>query len=580
MDVRRLLDDLAGVAAREVTAWTGAGLSVEGPSSLPTGKELTQRIFDAFFLPGTLDTIEALHRAIGSIDQPICPDLPPSIDPRPPRLETVLGVAARVHGAQAIDQSIPDVADAEPNRLHRFFARHLALGGGHLTANFDRCIERAAGTATWPAPNLLHFHGAVGGGDELGATLARIEKGFPLDVATRFLTLLTSRPLVLVAGYSGSDFFDVNAAIAALPPNALRGHHVIWLSHSAHTPHVIVPRPEDPALTLFDILRARGAELTVLCGPTDFLLRRLADQWGLPPLGSPAPRAPVRPSIPSDDTKRPEASFHLYLDVGLIGEVRSLLPTVAPALPAEQVRAVTSAVLWEAGRWNEVRRLWWRARPRTDITRVERIGASLWVQGRYMPALLWLDRYRRRVGGPARKTLAETEGRVLEHMLRTPDLRWLARRLVPTVLTELGHADQSSGIHLYRRRSDLTTSLAGASRPPHHALTSSEWFGQAGNVLAWINYRHRVYRDSYQEGGDTDELRWNYRELQQHYRAAGSTSGAARVHLLPGAHRVFSVWEVVASVCSLQYGWWQRVRIVANRVLRPQFSGRSSASRW
>ncbi|MGK8559372.1 hypothetical protein [Nocardia gipuzkoensis] len=571
MDVRRLLDDLVGVQPGEVTALTGAGLSVEGPASLPTGAELTERIFEAFFLPGTLDAIRALHGAVGLIDQPICPELPRSTDPRLPRLETVLGVAARVHGPQAVEASIPDVTGADPNRLHRFFARHLALGGGHLTANFDRCVERAAGTVTWPERDLLHFHGAAGSGDELGATLARIEKGFPLDLATRFLTLLTSRPFVLVAGYSGSDFFDVDAAIAGLPPNALRGHRVIWLSHSAHAPHVIAPPPADPALNLFDILRTQGAELTVLCGPTDFLLHHLADQWGMPPLGPPVPRAPVAPSIPSDEAERPEASFRLYLDVGLIGEVRSLLPAVAPGLPAEQVRSVTSAVLWEAGRWNEVRRLWWRARPRSDSDRVERVGASLWVQGRYLPALLWLDWHRRRVGGPARKMLAETEGRVLEHMLRTPDLRWLARRIVPTVLAELGQADQDSGVHLYRRRADLTTSLAaaaGASRPPHHALTSSEWFGQAGNVLAWINYRHRVYRDSYQDGGDTEELRRSYLELQQRYRSAGSTSGVARVHLLPGAHRVFSVGEAVAGVFSLQYGWWQRVRIVAYHVLR------------
>ncbi|WP_157170762.1 hypothetical protein [Nocardia araoensis] len=569
-DVRRLLDELASVRPHDVTALTGAGLSVEGPCSLPTGAELTQRVFDAFFLPGTLERIRLLHGAVGLIDQPVCPDLPRSTEPRLPRLETVLGVAARVYGPRAIEDSIPDVARAEPNRLHRFFARHLALGGGHLTANFDRCVELAAGTATWPPENLLHFHGAAGGGDELGATLARIEKGFPPDTAAEFRTLLTSRPVVVIAGYSGSDFFDVNVAIEEMPPNALRGHRVVWLWHSTHRPHVVVPPSDASGLSLFDILRARGAELTVLCGPTDFLLRRLADQWGMPPLGSSAPRAPATPSIACDDTKRPEASFHLYLDVGLIGEVESMLPALAPALPADQFRAITSAVLWEAGRWNDVRRLWWRA-PRRDSNRLERVGASLWVQGRFLPALCWLDWHRRRTGGPARTMLAETQGRVLEHMLRTPDLRWLARRIVPTVLAELGQAEQSSGVNLYRRHADLTTSLAaaaGASRPPNHALASSEWFGQAGNVLAWINYRHRICRDSYDDSIRVVELRRRYSELQQHYRAAGSASGVVRIHLLPGAHRVFTLGEVVAGVFCLQFGWWQRVRVVAYHVLQ------------
>jgi hypothetical protein len=188
-----------------------------------------------------------------------------------------------------------------------------------------------------------------------------------------------------------------------------------------------------------------------------------------------------------------------------------------------------------------------------------------------VPALVWLSWHRRRAAGADRITLAETEGRVLEHMLRTPELRWLARRLVPGVLTEIGSADQKAGVHRFRTRSDLVDSLRaslGGQRDPHHARTSSEWFGQAGNMLAWISYQHRRLRDTYRDDEPTDALRTRYLALQLRFLTVGSRAGATRAHLLPGAHRVFTVREVVAGVLSLQYGWWHRFRIVSRHVVQ------------
>lgn len=44
--------------------------------------------------------------------------------------------------------------------------------------------------------------------------------------------------------------------------------------------------------------------------------------------------------------------------------------------------------------------------------------------------------------------------------------------------------------------------------------------------------------------------------------AIGSRSGALKTHLLPGAHRVFSTSDVLSGLLDVQYGWWQRIRIL------------------
>ncbi len=131
----------------------------------------------------------------------------------------------------------------------------------------------------------------------------------------------------------------------------------------------------------------------------------------------------------------------------------------------------------------------------------------------------------------------------------------------------LGRATQASGVHLYRRRNDLATSLGtilGHERAPAEAETSSRWFTEAGSLLAALNYRHRQYREGYRAEDISDaELASRYRQLQQHFVGIGSPSGQWRTHLLPGAERVFTAAEVVRGVFALQYGSWHRVRLLA-----------------
>jgi hypothetical protein len=567
------LEWLISAEPEDVAVLSGAGISVEGPSSLPTGWELTERIFTAYFPPGTLDAVLRAHHDIGWTATPPCPDDPPGTDPRLPRLETVLGVVARVHGGRAVDDSVADIAHAAPNRLHHFLARHLARGGGHLTANFDRCVEKA-GAALGDAAGsdrILHFHGFTGpGGGVLGATLERIEKGFPPDLADRFIDGLRARPTLLVLGYSGGDFFDVDVAVHGLAADDIVGLHVLWLLHSTHAPHFVTADKNLPPLVTG--LRRAGARVDVLCGPTTFLLDLLGRGWGFPPLGDAEVRRPSPPVIAVDDSLREVAALELFLEIGMFTQVRTLLTAPPAKTPPALIRSATSAALWELGRWTDLRRYWRHVRPATAeerVQRLERIGATWWVQGRLVPAYLWLTWHRRSADSEARQVLAETEGRVLEHMLRTPDLAWFARGAAKRLLDVLEIPGQAAGVRPYRTRSDLRSSLeytvAGSARGDH-ATVSSEWFGQAGSLLAWITYRHRSLRDTYHPSMDVAELNVRYRELRDQYSALGSLAGALRTVLLPGAERVFTTREVLNDLRRLQHAPWHRIRILVRHL--------------
>jgi hypothetical protein len=481
----------------------------------------------------------------------------------------VLGVVARVYGGQAVDDSVADVAHALPNRLHRFLARHLASGGGHLTANFDRCVE-TAGAVAGDVPGsdrILHFHGSTGpGGGVLGATLERIEKGFPPDLADRFVDGLRARPALLVLGYSGSDFFDVDVTVHGLAAGDMIGLHVLWLLHSRNAPHFVTVDKDLPPLVTG--LRRAGAQVDVFCGPTSFLLDLLSRGWGFASLGDAEARRPSPPVTAVDDSLRDVAALELFLEIGMFTEVRRLLAAPPVKAPPALIRAATSAALWELGRWNDLRRYWRHVRPITSeerVQRLERIGATWWVQGRLVPAYLWLTWHRRRAEGEARQVLAETEGRVLEHMLRTPDLAWFARRAAKRLLDVLEVPGQAAGVRTYRTRSDLRSSLehsmTGSARDDHASM-SSEWFGQASSLLAWLTYRHRTLRDTYRPSTDVAELNARYRALRDQYSALGSLSGALRTILLPGAERVFTTREVLNDLRRLQHGPWHRIRIL------------------
>ncbi|MFE0674819.1 hypothetical protein [Streptomyces sp. NPDC058867] len=565
---------LDGLSPAEVLVWSGAGASVEGPSSLPTGPELTRRVFDTFFEDGSLDRVMTYHQVLGLGAYGACPrdaGLPAA---RPPRLETALEAAVRARGdtSPSVFALLDDVSKAAPNRLHAFAADHIASGGRHVTANFDTCVERAHEERyAGPVPDraVHHFHGSFldgPDGERLGATLGRLSAGFPKREAARLRCELRGSRGMVVVGYSGSDYFDVDRLVAALPPEELRGLRVLWISHSGHEPHTLGA----DAVPLQALLRAAGADVRVVCAPTAEVLDALADSWGLPALPGPVRRTPRTPPLSVTDAERDHATFLLYQSLGLHREVRRLLREGRTGTDdPDELRRARSRILWEAGRWNTLRGLWRGAPARGPhaLERAERIGAALWAQGRLLPAWWYLRRHARRADAGSKDSFAleETLGRVVEHMHRTPDLRPLARRLLSRAPAEPADAPVE-----FRALHDVRDSLdglrRGVPRSQAHARDSTVWFQETNDLQGILSYRHRLLRDGYDAADPalTDEiLRDRYDELTAANLFLGSAAGAWRTALLPGAHRVYSVREYLFALFALQYGWWHRFRLLA-----------------
>ncbi|MEU1885461.1 hypothetical protein [Micromonospora sp. WMMD987] len=584
-----VLDDAVGTIAEPgpagVLFWTGAGVSRGAPSCLPTGWQLTERAFAALFRPFTLDVVLAYHELLGWRRGSVCPAEPART--RLPRLETALGAGAQ-QSPDLIGEILADVRDARPNPVHGFLAAHLHGGGRQLTANFDLCVERAHVGRYGRSPDpgqLHHFHNAFSDGSDparLGATLARIERGFDAaDRAALVDRLRGPARRVVMVGYSGSDFFDVDVAVADLPPGSLDGLTVHWVNHSSCAWHRPTPRP---STAVFDVeydgpdgllpslaghLRRAGATVEFLCGPTTTLLDGLAGRWGFDPVPRPVLRPPPAVDVAVDDRRRTAATFRYFRAVGLVPEVRRLLAE-EPDIAADELVLARSDLMWEEGRYADLRR-WWRRQP-PSLRRTERIGATLWVQGRLLPAYAWLTWHRRRASNDAElRLIAETEARVIEHMRLVPDLRWLGGPLARDAARWLPAPRQRDGLHDFRRLTDVSGSLrnstAAASRPESEAAETQEWFLEAGNVHAALAYQHRRLRDTHRVTTPVAELDRLYRAQQRRAGILGSTAASWRVLLLPRAGQVFTLREAVVGCVAVQFGGWHRVRLLGRLLL-------------
>ncbi|WTW93057.1 SIR2 family protein [Streptomycetaceae bacterium NBC_01309] len=596
-----VVDLLGALPPEQVLVLSGAGVSIAAPSLLPSGAHLTRRVTDNCFLPGTLDRIDRMHQSLGRTTGPLCVaehgrpaacGPPEPRVPAAPRLETLLGVAMGALDAPArpVMTLLDDVRTAPHNHLHGMLAAHLLAGGRGLTTNFDDCIEAAARAATGrdlPDGALVHLHGGFGTdphGRGLGATLELIAAGLEPTVADVLRDRLAACRALLVVGYGGGDFFDIDAVVATMRPGSMDGCRVVWSSFEDHDEWHRIPvrlpsrRPNDELPPLISHFIRLGATVDVVCGRTADLLAALTGRWGLGTFPAGSGARPAEPSISVTPAERAAATFQLYRGFGMIAAVDDLLRTADLSLVARAERwEARSEVWWEQGRWSDLRRAWVRHTPADvdPVRRLERIGACLWVQGRLVPAYLWLTWHRGKLPeGPDRqraaRLLAETEGRVVEHMARTPELRLLASRLAPRIVDEvdrLGGVGRDTGVHAHRRLTDLVTSLGdlgGVPRSPDEAAVSREWFSQAGSLLAALSYGHRALRDGYPATARKDaELAADYRLLGDRYAMLGSPAGRSRTHLLPGAERVFTTVMFVRAMFDAQYGPWHRTRLTA-----------------
>lgn len=495
--------------------WSGAGISVDPPTSAPKATELVARAFEHCFDAGTANVIAGYYRRL---------DVPRS-DLRP-RLETVLDVVNRIHGDGTLRDLLSDLAVRPPNPLHRFFAAHLLAGGRHVTTNFDTCIETAASR---PVP-VVHVHGSLAGGD-LGATLARIERGLPIDTREAVMRVLSARDtrLVVFVGYSGSDFFDVDPFLRALAPASLAGRDVLWVNHSKAT--AAVP----PTRQQLEWLSEAGASVSEVDAPTREVLTTFGERWGiaLRDDDSDGRRDDAwRLSVGVTDEQRERATLELYAVMGLHREVDKMLPAPRDESEAE----LLAHTRWAQGRYEDAGRAWRARAGASEAAQIERAAAVLWIRGQYRQAAAMLVAALRDGGAPEEKLLlAETLARVYDHAQRYPDTRGLAdERLRRFTLDQLPDPDELAaegtplGIHLRSRVRSARAALGVAAPASEDAILS---FGEYEALSAQLNYRHSELRDRRRhEHVDPLELQ----ELRGSFEIIGADGDAARTTLLGG----------------------------------------------
>ena len=124
-----------------------------------------------------------------------------------------------------------ELKSSPPNGDHQFFAAHTRRNGYHVTTNFDGCIEAANGDPS----RVVHVHGLLsgpGGPTQLGARISTVERGISGEVSDALDDAFTAADLLVVVGYSGLDYFDVDPYWRDASFRGLfRTKTVVWVDH-------------------------------------------------------------------------------------------------------------------------------------------------------------------------------------------------------------------------------------------------------------------------------------------------------------------------------------------------------------
>lgn len=226
-------------APGRVVPFVGAGVSIDAPTGLPCAADLTQALMYHLLEPRVanelLGTFARHHDVLG----------------RPmPRLEALLSRAIDAH-RDAI-RLLELFHDVRPNSNHILLAHHLVrTRSWAVTTNFDEGIERASNfsipvhvfdpirncvrtlyggaDARW---GLIKLHGTISlGVHALAATIEQLTPGLHTTLRELLDGALGSADVVVVAGYSASDHFDVNAFLR-LKMNKRYRARLMWIDHS------------------------------------------------------------------------------------------------------------------------------------------------------------------------------------------------------------------------------------------------------------------------------------------------------------------------------------------------------------
>jgi hypothetical protein len=360
----------------------------------------------------------------------------------------------------------------------------------------------------------------------------------------------------------------------------IEGGAVLWIDHRDQRPEMLSGTHAAETRQQLGWLHEGGAEVHMLRAHTRAALAALASAWGIE---APAPpggrRALWKQRIQVAERDRRRATLDLFHLMGLHHEVADVLEELGgPVTPDEWGIAARSS--WAAGRYREAALRWQRAHPGADaasqILLDERRGACEWIRGRYLRAYRTLRRTLERAAAmpevdarlELRLRVAETLGRVLVHMRRTPDTRLLStRRRRRWVLEQLPDPDapgQRLGTHFSAQLGSVRTDLGGTAGADQWK-TAQAAFAEDESLNAQLNYHHAELRHAV--GGDAVDAR-RFRQLRQDFQTIGADGDAARVPLIPGAEAAFTILETASGLQQVDMTRWHRCRLMTGFVIR------------
>lgn len=567
----------------ELLFWTGAGISRPAPACAPAGAAMTEALLERYFEPGTLETIQHYYRVLD------VEDLNSGLLRTLPRFETVLQIVADEYGPEELMTALSPIAAGQPNDNHLLFAAHLEGGGRHITANFDDYIEQAGASPN--AAQLLHFHGVLGE-PRLGATIGNIEQGLLAARAEIITNWLQEAQLLVVCGYSGSDYFDIDPLLASFRPAQLRGLTIVWVDHAdgVYTARRVTPDDRNARRQMRWLTRA-GADCWDIRAPTSEVVREVCALVGVH-AGS-ADSAVVNPwwteAGPPEERQR-SGTLRMYSWLGLCRDVLAMEHqcSASPVLDSALAEA-----LFAAGRFREARRHWRRAFRGSDVphcyARSERSIAVSLSRGQLLWALLKLEfadtvYSRTRVQLPLWQ-LAEHRTKGLDAMTMSPELRWIATRrrrdraalrVRNLQVDDLG-VEARVRLSAAARRLDATSATNGWIYDLDDSTVS---LGEAERLGAVINYRHaKLRRDlSSSLSPGLADAKARIATHLRHQLLLGMTGDAARTAMLRHAEQILTHRQVMAlnRLCDLTL--WHRARIGVFDSLRRLGARRASAS--
>jgi len=211
------------------TIFAGAGISVPGPSHLPTARDVIEHVTKALT---NHPLIENYHH-----------ELAESLQQASVKMEILFEIVQQSAGVK-LAQLFKVFDGKAPNLYHHFVARLLENGSvGHLiTTNFDRLIEKAC--AKEPvvfasddehkrraSSAIYKIHGTVDRPETIVAVLKQVSRG--LGLSKRQLMVETLSQTCLVLGWSDDDI-DLTPAFFQSPEGLL-----LWFSYDPDANSVI-----------------------------------------------------------------------------------------------------------------------------------------------------------------------------------------------------------------------------------------------------------------------------------------------------------------------------------------------------